>query len=332
MNAHIIAIPMTGVGLHGGFRGNAWFKHRIEIFKNYTLRSLANQSNKEFIIWMWFRPEEEYNPLVNEIADAIDTAGLRFVFTFNGLMYHDDKFTNYNLKTKLKNFLQMLLDAYHKKEFRPLKEIWKYTWENKNHTLRARLEKSIATLKSLITDKYDWVYLTRIDSDDMFHREVVELIQSQTPDYRKAFVFNAGYIYNIETGQLGTWLPPTNPPFHTIVFPGWLFFHTQSHYEYYKDFKSHEDITRVFNAETLDINKYCVTAHGKDHISTSWDVPLPKDLYHSLKYRPYCYTTSGKNISTRWNSRTLKRRNFMIGAEITDQQEKKNILSQFGIW
>lgn len=333
MNAHLIYIPFSGVGVGGGFKSQRWFEHRAEIFKNYTLKSLANQSNKNFMLWCSFRPEEEFNPVTNEIAQAIEQTGLRYVFTFNGLMYWDDKFTHQNLKTKFRNFLKMLWDGYHEKDMKPLSQIWKYAWEEKNKTLLERLACSIEVLREEMGHgSYEWVYMTRIDSDDMFHKDAVDLIQSAEPAYRKALTMGNGYMYNTITGQLGEWLPPTNPPFHTIVFPGNVFFSPIMHMAYYGDFRSHEDIPRVFDAEMLDMNKYCVTAHGKDHISTAWDVPLPKRVYQGLKYaRPYCYTTSGKNISTHWQSRTLKKKNMMLGKEFTDEKEKKEILSQFGL-
>lgn len=331
-SAHLIRIAFTGVGLHAGFRGDEWYAHRIEIFKNYTLKSLANQSNKNFAIWCTFRAEERSNPLTETIREAIEATGIPYVFTFHGLPYFDDKFSNYTLKTKLKNLLQMLWDSYHHGRKRSLREMWLHTWEDKNKTLPARLEKTLETLKIEMGTDYQWVYVTQIDSDDMFHKDAVDLIQSHEPAYKKALVMDKGYMYNVVTGQLGEWLPPTCPPFSTVIFPANVFFNPQSYLEYYGAFRTHEDISKVFRAETLDMYKYCVTAHGKHHISTSWDVPLPKRVYHKYKYaRPYCYTTSGQNISTHWRSKTLKRKNFMLGKEFTDPQEKRQIMADFGI-
>src|SRR3990167_9840934 len=102
---HIIYTPFTGVGLHGGFRGNEWFKHRIEIFKNYTLKSMLNQSNKDFIHWFSFRQEELTNQEVFKLDEYLTRLNYPHIFTFDGLMYWDDKFSNYNLKTKIRNFL-----------------------------------------------------------------------------------------------------------------------------------------------------------------------------------------------------------------------------------
>lgn len=332
MNCHLIAIPFTGVGLGGGYKSDRWFAHRIEIFKNYTLKSLANQENKNFLLWLWMRPEEETNPLVQEIKDAIEAVGLRYHISYNGLLYWDDKFTNPTLKLKVRNFLKMLWDGYHEKDLKPISQLWRYTWDTKNNTLEERLRVGLNGLKTAIGDEiYEWVYITRIDSDDMFHTEVVDLIQSSEPAERKALTMDKGYMYNTVTGQLGEWLPPTNPPFHTIIFPGSVFFSAKGHKAYYGDFHSHEDIPKVFDTEQLDLYKYCVTAHGTDHISTAWDVPLPKRIYQSFKYRPYCYTSSGRNISTHWQSRARKKKNFMIGKEFTDQEEIKDILAGFGV-
>ncbi len=332
MNAHVIAVPFTGVGVGGGFKSQRWFEHRADIFKNYTLKSLANQQNKDFMLWLWFRPEERDNPVTAQIREMLDDSNLNYCMSFEGLLYHDDKFTTQNLKTKLRNFAKMVWDGYSEKDLKPLSQIWKYTWEEKNKTLPDRLERGLKDIQAAMGTDYDWVYLTRLDSDDMLHAEATNLIQSRPPGYRKALVMDKGYMYNTVTTQLAEWLPPTNPPFHTIVFSANIFFNPREHLSYYGAFKSHEDIPKVFTAETLDLYKYCVTAHGGDHISTAWDVPLPKRLYQSVKYaRPYCYTTGNRNISTHWESRTTKKKNMMLGMEFTDPEEKRQILAGFGL-
>ena len=337
--AHLIMTPFTGVGLHGGYRGDAWLAHRIEIFKNHTLKSFLNQSNKDFLHWFSFRPEEQNNSLVLGLAEHLKDLNYPFVFTFYGLPYWDDKFTFYTLRTRLRNAIMMLRDAWLYKEWP--RNVLKNAWENKNKTLIQRIEASLVGIKDAIGDEYDWVYLTRIDSDDMFHREAVELIQSQEPAYKKALIFEKGYIYNVLTGQLADWNPPTNPPFHTIIFPGNIFFNPQLHQEYYGTFKTHEDIPKVFDATMLDMGRFCVAFHGK-HINTAWDSSLARKAHYKLKYgvtepfrgeeyepKGYCYTTSGKNISTHWESqRGVK--NYMIGQE--QENKKAEILKDFGIY
>lgn len=327
---HVLYVPFTGVGLHGGWRGHGWYKHRIEIFKHYTLKSLLNQSNKSFVLWLSFRPEEENNPLTGEIADAIKATGLKFVFTFDGLMYWDDKFTHYTFVTKVRNLLMMLWDCWHYKEWKSPTELWKYTWENKNKSLLTRLTCSLSVVAKVVGN-VPWVYLTRIDSDDMFQRETIALLQSWQPAYHRALVFREGYILNTLTGQVAEWNPPTNPPFHTIIFPKGVFLDPQSHRAYYGDFRTHEDIPRVFDSEVVDVKNYMVLFHKK-HISTGWESPLPRRMYQQWKYGPrgYLYTVSGRNISTRWRSRTGNVKNFMIGKEFFGE-EKQKILQDFGL-
>ena len=54
----IVLIPFTGVGIPG-YKGDVWFKERIALFERYTLESLLNQSDKDFTLWVVFRPEEK---------------------------------------------------------------------------------------------------------------------------------------------------------------------------------------------------------------------------------------------------------------------------------
>ncbi len=330
---HYIYIPFSGVGLHGGYRGDEWFAHRIEVFKRFTLNSLVNQTNKDFTIWCSFRPEEWSNPLTSKIGKAIQDAGLSYVFTFEGLMYHDDKFTTFTVKTVVRNMLMMLMDCWRNKKLRSPIEIIKYSFQNKNKTLLSRL---MVSLYHLTNNGADWVYLTRIDSDDMFHEDVVQMIQDQEPAVKKALVFKNGVVYNVATGQLAEWNPKTNPPFHTIIFPGETFYDAQLHKDYYGTFKSHESITQEFNCTVLPDKHYCqVVNHGKrGNISTYWEA------------QPMYLVTTGHNtnIGTFWNTSFIGRLynkckspkvktgaiHPFIGNEFHGQ-EKQDILKGFGL-
>lgn len=85
----LINIPFTGLGLHNGYRGDDWFKRRIDLFHTYTLNSLLNQTEKDFIIWLSFRPEEKNNPLVKTIKIPH-----KHIFTYSGITIWDDKKEN----------------------------------------------------------------------------------------------------------------------------------------------------------------------------------------------------------------------------------------------
>lgn len=66
-----------------------------------------------------------------------------------------------------------------------------------------------------------------------------------------------------------------NPPFHTIIFDAETFFDPTKHLDYYGEFKSHEDITRVFTHLILPDFRYCVVAHKPmNQISTIFSHPF----------------------------------------------------------
>ena len=341
MKLHLIYTPFTGVGVHGGFRGDEWFKDRILLFKDYCLKSLRNQTNKDFIHWISFRAEEKDHLFVRGLDEYLTGLYYPHIFTFDGLMYIDDKFVNYGLISKLRNILQMFRDDVFNRSFHPFSYYKKYAWDNKNDSLVERVHSSLSVIREKASDTTDWVYLTRIDSDDMLGSRAIELIQTQEPKERRALVFEKGYILNKETNQLADWNPPTNPPFHTIIFPGKVFWNAALHLAYYRDFRSHEDIPRLFDCVKLD-ESYCVLFHQKHHISTSWTSPLDKKFTNLAKYgkmephrgreyKPYLYLTHGKNISTRWKSRSTQVKNKMIGQEYGKEEEKETILKQFGL-
>ena len=149
--------------------------------------------------------------------------------------------------------------------------------EQANQTLIERLGNFIEAFKENDKgfDLPDWIYLTRIDSDDMFHQDVVQLIQDQEP-FEGALTLQLGYVYNKDTGEVAEWNPLTNPPFHTIMMKRETFFDAKKHIEAYKGFKSHEDIARLphkvlWRGDNRRDRLYCVFTHNPEyHISTTF--------------------------------------------------------------
>lgn len=103
----IISIPFSGLGLFNGYRGDDWFKRRIELFHKYTLKSLLNQTEQDFIIWLQFRPEEKNNPLIKTF-----NIPHKHIMTFYGVCIWDDKKDNeeQGLLNRLKATLLELKD------------------------------------------------------------------------------------------------------------------------------------------------------------------------------------------------------------------------------
>lgn len=272
---HIVYTPFTGVGLYGGFKNQDWFDYRLKIFKEYTLPSLLNQTNKNFIHWISFRKEEESDNRVYDLANYMERLGHKFILTFDGLMYYDDKFSP-DFRSRFMNLLRIIRYTWRTKDIRKL-GLCREIIYNKNSTLEQRLKNSLPALKA--SKKCDYVYLTRIDSDDMFHKNAIQEIQNNQPfpeailPFPGAILLDKGYVFNYNSKELAEWNPITNPPFHTIIFPYEHFIDSKKHYEYIKDYKSHEDIKKIFAYRILKDSLYCVLVHN-EQISTIWNHPF----------------------------------------------------------
>ncbi len=228
---HFIYTPFLGTGDFNP--DNKWLLYRIRIFKTFTQRSILSQRSKEPIRihqLVSFRPEDENNSALTGFCSDI-----LFTPVFTGLLYYDDRFSDKSEKNR-------------------------------------RLVDRLSLLKQLESECADaeWIYWTKLDSDDMLSKTAVEEIQSQEPGERKVFIYQNGYIYNRETGEMAEWNPNTCPPFYTICFPRDVFFNPQKHLDYMKGWKSHEDTTKIFNPVYMSDRKYCVLVHGKN-TTTTWN-------------------------------------------------------------
>lgn len=261
---HLIYIPFTGVGIFGGFRGQQWFIKRIEIFKQYTLKSLLNQTNKNFVVWISFRARERNNPLVQELEVYLNAINFPFVFTFDGLMYADDRYFPH-FKNRLPFFKRVVRGCWRSKKFN-LYAMYEVL-QDKNASLQKRVENSLNVLKPIFA-RADFVYMTRIDSDDMFHKDTMQEIQETRPQY-KAVTIPKGYVYNRITRELSTWDPTTNPPFHTIIFPYDVFFDAEKYVEYLGEYRTHEDVVKLYDHKKIKKRLYCVLTHSWN-ISTAY--------------------------------------------------------------
>lgn len=232
---HLVMTPFTGLGKYGQ-RSDDWFRHRIKIFKEYTVKSLQNQTNQFFVHWVTWRPEEQENRLVQELFKDLCTMEWRTIFTFGGLCFWDDKFND----TEEKNLLK-------------------------------RLKDTLPSLKEIVGDA-SYVYETILASDDMYHKDVVESIQQQPFAYKRALVHHNGYIHDINANKIAEWKPGPGhlPPFYTIMYPADVFLDPQKHFDYLKGYKSHEDIETLFENVRLPDGRYCVNVHGRN-LSTSWE-------------------------------------------------------------
>lgn len=234
---HFLYVPMTGLGLYKGYRGDHWLKNRLRVFKEFTVPALMNQQVKEFIVWMSWRKEEKDNPIVQETIKSLDQLrGMRFVHTFAGCCFYDDKYPDHIAKVRLKGSLLG----------------------------------SLPTLKEYIPEDTDYVLVTIQPSDDMFLSHAVKDIQSQEYQENKAIGYTAGYIMRYDTLEISEYNPKTIPPFFTIMFPPEVFIDPKKHFEYIGPYESHEYIKDKLNFTPLEGRGFIVGTHG-ENISTGYN-------------------------------------------------------------
>ena len=251
---HLMYMPFTGLGLYNGFRGNRWLKNRIKICKQFVIPSLQAQSEKNFTLWISWRPEERYNGIVREFRDWLGGTGLDVIHTFSGVCFYDDKYPPDEAKSRL-------VSAIH----------------------GAMIELVNATEGE---QGCEWVLMTIQPSDDCYHRNAVKGIQGVFKELPalQAFGFEKGYLMNYQTKEIAEWNPKTTPPFYTIKFPRPTFINPLEHVDYtalkkdvgsYKKgtpLPSHEYVKDCLRAGYVKDRGFLVGTHG-ENISTIWNHP-----------------------------------------------------------
>jgi len=232
---HFIYIPLTGLGIVE-YKGDEWFAYRVELFKRFVLPSLKNQQDKDFILWISFRPQEKDNPVTKKLENYIKKAGLRYIFTFHGIAMKDDR------------------------------GVWH------NATLPQRMEKMLKEIQDQ-TEKAEWVYKTDLGSDDMFSEEAIKEIKEINPQEYEAGYFINGYALHFPTMTLAEWNRPTSCSKYTVIYPYDTFFNAEKHLYHIKDLTTHEIIPTIYKAFKLPDRRYMAGIH-KGNISTHWNHPF----------------------------------------------------------
>lgn len=238
MNTHFLYTPFTGLGLYQGFRGNRWLRNRISVFKEIVVPSLQNQTNKNFVLWVSWRPEERFNPYVKELWSYLQNIKeFKTVFTYSGVCFWDDKYSD----------------------------------EEAHSRLAQAIHESAHTLVNEIGT--DTVLMTIQPSDDVYHLGFVEEIQTlfEKTDFQ-AIGYNSGYITNYKTGEICEYTPKTNPPFFTLKFPKDIFLDPIRHMKYSGPYKSHEYVGDHMKYLSVPKRGFCVGTHG-ENISTHFNHP-----------------------------------------------------------
>lgn len=237
-----------------------WLRERISYFKKYTIPSLQNQTNKNFIHWISFAEGTRFCGEVLKLHDYLKSIDYPFIFTFQGQPYWDDK------------------DRYSNEKI-PV---------GTNPTLKRRLEASLSVIEKYTKGK-EYVYFTVLDSDDMLHRDFIENVQKIPFKERRVVVCGKGYALahlseRYPKAEVADWIPTTNPPFYTIMYPTDVFTDAEKKLKYDEPFRSHEDIPRVFEPIKLPDYSYCYLFHMANK-GTSWEHPFRGQVYPEEQWK-----------------------------------------------
>lgn len=236
---HLLYVPFTGLGLYGGHRGQRWLRNRIKIFKQFVLKSLQSQTDKDFILWVSWRYEDRGDKMIVELEEYIKSLGIRTIFTYSGVCFWDDKYDDVMAR-------QRLLEAVHG---------------------------SMGEVINVIGDCEN-VLMTIQPSDDCYRSIAVGEIK-QVFEHDKSlqvFGYKSGYVMDYMSQKLCEWNPKTTPPFYTIKFPRETFIDPLKHLLYTGPYKSHEFVKDYLKALYVDSRGFLVGTHGFN-ISTVFDHP-----------------------------------------------------------
>ena len=123
---------------------------------------------------------------------------------------------------------------------------------------------------------FKYVYTTRIDSDDLFRKDVVEEIQKYDFRHRGALVFQKGYCYDAVNKKLQHYRVQS-PPNSTIMYPRNVFLYENKRREY-MNIHGHDQVFGQMNSIVLSENKYMILIHGKNRRSVYVDGKRAEEL------------------------------------------------------
>lgn len=115
-------------------------------------------------------------------------------------------------------------------------------------------------MEKIIKD-YKYLYLVRIDSDDMYHKDFIQKLKDFKPKKdTKVLIAQQGYVYNVNTNDLGIWFYKS-PPFYTLIYETDKFL---KGYRY--EIHGHRSAIDLQH-ELIPGNNYVVIIHGENTVS-----------------------------------------------------------------
>ena len=206
MDKFIVYVPLNIKFPHlGNNTDSKWLQYRLKIFRDYTLKSLINQTDSDFRVAM-VCCEESRDVLRNEeIA----------------------------LRRVSPDFM-LVKDFYFS-----VKELYEDSLE----------------------DDWEYIYLLKIDSDDMYHKDAIAKCKSSLikEDRPRLIWFKHGYDYDIRNNKM--WYMDFAPSFYGVVIPRNLYnIETLTQY----CFCDQTTIRKKYRPEIPFERMYCCLEHGRN--------------------------------------------------------------------
>lgn len=116
---------------------------------------------------------------------------------------------------------------------------------------------------------YDYLFLVRLDSDDLYHKDYIEKLHRYQPKEGTQFLINQkGFIYDDETKRLAHW-EQASPPFFVWVYPVQDYL---AGIRYYTP-GGHVSVIQ-FPHEVLDENNFMVVHHNQNTVTKFDESPF----------------------------------------------------------
>lgn len=133
----------------------------------------------------------------------------------------------------------------------------------------------------------DWVYVTRLDSDDLYAPDALEIVRNCKPQSKstEASIFKRGYLHEIVSGKTGVYHNPSSP-FHTLMIPRDVWSSPEAYGDLWKRVGDHSRVAGSLPSQALPDFKFTVLIHGNNFISTynygrergyvekNWSIPM----------------------------------------------------------
>ncbi len=210
----IVGINFNAMHLHDKRFDPQWIENRISIFREFTMKSLINQSRQDFLV----------------------------------LLRYEEK-TEDHIQQALFKFPQLPANIEFVKEKQFEKRILEYVGNSPEF------------------------FISRIDSDDMYHKSYIELLHEYQPanEHVVALIPQDGYMYDSINHRLAHW-SHYSPPFYTLIYQTSDFLRRIR----YKLIGGHSKIIR-FNHEILPPGNFMVVVHS-DNSVTNFNRPQRQEI------------------------------------------------------